>query len=51
MFDHMSMPVLFAILIGVLAVLSIGVFLAFRIVGERIRTSDEGSPKRRNRRH
>ncbi len=45
MFNHMTMPVLFAVLIGVLAVISAGVFLAFRIVGERIRSTDEELPQ------
>lgn len=41
MLDHMTMPVLFAILIGVLAVVTIGVFLTLRIVGERSKAGDE----------
>lgn len=45
MFNHMTMPVLFAVLIGILAVVSAGVFLTFRIVGERIRSTDEGLPQ------
>lgn len=48
MLDHMTMPVLFAILIGILAVVAIGVFLALRIFGERSRADDEvARPARR----
>ncbi|MFI5706456.1 hypothetical protein [Kribbella sp. NPDC051620] len=35
MFDQMGMPVLFAMLISTLAITSIGVFIAVRIVAER----------------
>jgi flagellar biogenesis protein FliO len=35
MFDQMSMPVLFAILISALALVSAGVFVAVRILAER----------------
>ncbi|WP_328320786.1 hypothetical protein OHA70_22690 [Kribbella sp. NBC_00382] len=38
MFDQMSMPVLFAVLISTLAVVSIGVFIAVRVMGERVAT-------------
>lgn len=48
MLDHMTMPVLFAILIGILAVVAIGVFLTLRIVGERSKATDEtAQPVRR----
>lgn len=47
MLDHMTMPVLFAILIGVLAVVTIGVFLALRLFGERSRAGDEAPPPAR----
>ena len=48
MFDHMTMPVLFALLLVLLAVVSIGVFLILRIVGERTKASDESAqPGRR----
>lgn len=42
MIDQMSMPVLFAILIGVLAVVSIGAMLVYRLVYER---HSNGNPK------
>lgn len=51
MLNHMTMPVLFAILIGLLAVVTIGVFLTLRIVGERSRASDEPPKPMRRRRH
>lgn len=41
MLDHMTMPVLFAVLIGLLAVVAMGVYLTLRIVGERAKASDE----------
>lgn len=41
MFNHMSMPVLFAVLLVLLAVVSAGVFLAFRIFGQRTKADDE----------
>lgn len=41
MFDHMTMPVLFALLLGLLTVVTIGVFLTLRIVGERSKARDE----------
>ena len=48
MFDHMTMPVLFAILVGLLAVATIGVFLTLRIVGARSKAGDEAvQPGRR----
>jgi len=50
MLDHMTMPVLFAILIGLLAVVTIGVFVTLRIVGERSKASDEPA-KQAHRRH
>ena len=49
MLNHMTMPVLFAILIGILAVVTIGVFLTLRIVGERAKASDERPGKRVDR--
>ncbi len=36
MFDQMSMPVLFAVLISILALVSIGVFVAVRVLAERV---------------
>lgn len=45
MLNHMTMPVLFAVLIAVLAIISAGVFIAFRIIGERVRASDEAPPQ------
>lgn len=56
MLNHMSMPVLFAILIGILAVVTIGVFLTLRIAGQRIkagdeRTVDHGTARSAARRH
>ena len=50
MLDHMTMPVLFAILIGLLAVVTIGVFLTLRFVGERGIAGDESSAGGRRRR-
>lgn len=50
MLDHMSMPILFAILIGLLAVVTVGVFITLRIVGERSKAGDEGrGPQLRRR--
>ena len=40
MLDHMTMPVLFLILIAVLAIVSAGVYVATRVAGERIRTRE-----------
>ena len=45
MLEQMSMPVLFALLIAVLAVITIGAFLAFRILGGRKKSSDEPAAK------
>lgn len=39
----MSMPVLFAILIGLLALVSMSLFLVFRVVGNRTKSTDESS--------
>jgi len=36
MFDQMSMPVLFAVLISILALVSIGVFVAVRVLAEHV---------------
>jgi hypothetical protein len=47
MLDQMTMPVLFAILIGLLAVITTGVFLALRIVGARNKAGDEPQPEPR----
>jgi hypothetical protein len=40
MFDQMSMPVLFTVLIVTLAVVSAGVFIAVRVLGARAGASD-----------
>ena len=48
--DHMSMPVLFAILIGLLAVVTVGVFVTLRIVGERSKAGDEARAPKLHRR-
>jgi hypothetical protein len=39
MFDQMSMPVLFTVLISTLAVISIGVFIAIRVIAQRADTA------------
>ena len=49
MLDYMTMPVLFLTLFGAMALVTIGVFLALRITGGRIKASDE-EPRRRTRR-
>ena len=49
MFDHMTMPVLFAIMLVVLAVVSIAVLLILRVVGERSKASDEPAARGRRR--
>lgn len=41
MLDQMSMPVLFTLIIVVLAILSTAIYLGFRIIGERAKSSDE----------
>ncbi len=37
MLDQMTMPVLFAILIGFLALITVGTLVVFRIIGDRTR--------------
>jgi hypothetical protein len=44
MFDQMTMPVLFAILISFLAIITTGIFLALRIAGARTKAGDESQP-------
>ena len=51
MLDNMTMPVLFAIVIGILAVAATGVFLTLRIVGEHIKSGDETPSRATPRRH
>ena len=45
MIDQMSMPVLFAILIAVLAVVSIGAMLIYRLVYEHRSSGQPKAPK------
>ncbi len=45
MLDQMTMPVLFAILIGILALITVGTLVVFRIVGDRKGDAGRGSGK------
>lgn len=39
MLNHMTMPVLFAVLIGVLVLVSVAAFFVFRVLGARAQTN------------
>ena len=49
MIDQMSMPVLFAFLISVLVVVSVGAMLVYRLVFERYSHDHHKTPRSRRR--